>query len=270
MTPDPTLFQPYLSRWGLSSDGAPFATRSSHLMPVRHEGRPAMLKIAVEAEERFGGRLMVWWAGDGAARVLAHDDDTLLIERATGPGTLAAMVQAGRDDAASRIICTAAARLHSPRRQSLPELVGLDHWFRQLASATHHGGLIAQAAATARRLLGEPRDVVVLHGDIHHGNILDFGPRGWLAIDPKGLFGERDFDFVNLFRNPDEATAFSPGRFARQLAVVTEAAGLEASRLLQWILAFAGLSAVWQIGDGERPDEDLGVAALAAAEIARA
>ncbi|MFX5957215.1 aminoglycoside phosphotransferase family protein, partial [Acinetobacter baumannii] len=76
-----------------------------------------------------------------------------------------------------------------------------------------------------RRLLSEPRDPVVLHGDIHHGNILDFGPRGWLAIDPKGLFGERDFDFVNLFRNPDEATALSPGRFARQLAVVTEAAG---------------------------------------------
>ncbi|WP_284702927.1 aminoglycoside phosphotransferase family protein, partial [Escherichia coli] len=60
------------------------------------------------------------------------------------------------------------------------------------------------------------------------------------------------------------------GRFARQLAVVTEAAGLQANRLLQWILAFTGLSAVWQIGDGEPPDEDLAVAALAAAEIARA
>ncbi|MGL4286160.1 MAG: aminoglycoside phosphotransferase family protein [Phreatobacter sp.] len=270
MTPDRTFFQPYLSRWGLTADGAPFATRSSRLLPVLHEGRPAMLKIAVEAEERTGGRLMVWWDGDGAARVFAHDDHALLMERATGDERLAALVRAGHDDAASRIICTAAARLHSPRRQSLPKLVGLDHWFRELGHAAQHGGLIAQAAAAARRLLSEPRDPVVLHGDIHHGNILDFGPRGWLAIDPKGLFGERDFDFVNLFRNPDEATALSPGRFARQLAVVTEAAGLQANRLLQWILAFTGLSAVWQIGDGEPPDKDLAVAALAAAEIARA
>jgi hypothetical protein len=42
-----------------------------------------------------------------------------------------------------------------------------------------------------------------LHGDIHHDNILDFGRRGWLAIDPKRLFGERGFDYANLFCNPD-------------------------------------------------------------------
>jgi aminoglycoside/hydroxyurea antibiotic resistance kinase len=42
----------------------------------------------------------------------------------------------------------------------------------------------------------------VLHGDLHHGNVLDFGLRGWLAIDPKGLLGERGFDFANIFTNP--------------------------------------------------------------------
>jgi streptomycin 6-kinase len=46
-------------------------------------------------------------------------------------------------------------------------------------------------AATARELLAKPSEVVVLHGDIHRGNVLDFGPRGWLASDPKGLVGER-------------------------------------------------------------------------------
>jgi streptomycin 6-kinase len=46
-------------------------------------------------------------------------------------------------------------------------------------------------AATARELLAKPSEVVILHGDIHRGNVLDFGPRGWLASDPKGLVGER-------------------------------------------------------------------------------
>ena len=32
-----------------------------------------------------------------------------------------------------------------------------------------------KSAAAARDLLATPRDVVVLHGDIHHDNILDFG-----------------------------------------------------------------------------------------------
>jgi streptomycin 6-kinase len=67
---------------------------------------------------------------------------------------------------------------------------------------------------------------VPLHGDIQHGNILDFGSRGWLAIDPKGLIGERSFDYANLFCNPEAAVALAPRRLARQVDVVAEAAGL--------------------------------------------
>jgi streptomycin 6-kinase len=68
---------------------------------------------------------------------------------------------------------------------------------------------------------------VVLHGDIHHGNILDAGQRGWLAIDPKGLIAERGFDFANMFCNPDLKTAVAPRRLARQASVVAEAADLD-------------------------------------------
>ncbi|WP_430515673.1 aminoglycoside phosphotransferase family protein, partial [Inquilinus limosus] len=47
-----------------------------------------------------------------------------------------------------------------------------------------YGGIVARAAAIARDLLAERREIVTLHGDLHHDNVLDFGPRGWLAIDP--------------------------------------------------------------------------------------
>ena len=126
-------------------------------------------------------------------------------------------------------------------------------------------------AATARELLASERDVVALHGDIHHGNILDFGPRGWLAIDPKGLIGERGFDYANLFCNPEAEIATAPGRLARQVDVVAEAAGLDRRRLLKWIMAYAGLSAAWFLGDGEweAATTPLAVAELAAAELAR-
>jgi streptomycin 6-kinase len=127
--------------------------------------------------------------------------------------------------------------------------------------------VLSLSAAAARELLDEPRDIVVLHGDIHHGNILDFGSRGWLAIDPKHLVGERTFDFVNILRNPDAGVALRPGRFSRQATVVADAARLDRARLLKWTLAFAGLSAAWILGDGEQPDLDLAVAELAAAEL---
>ncbi|MBH1547375.1 hypothetical protein I5U09_16900 [Stenotrophomonas maltophilia] len=73
----------------------------------------------------------------------------------------------------------------------------------QALIAGREGEILARCADTARRLLADPGDVVPLHGDIHHGNILDFGDRGWLAIDPKRLKGERGFDYANLFCNPD-------------------------------------------------------------------
>lgn len=262
----------WMSRWGLTPDGDPFETRfHSRLAPVRQDGAAAMLKIAGHEEERRGGALMAWWAGDRAARVLAREGDALLMERLDGSGDLTAMVRSGRDDEATAILCDVAAGLHAPRRAQPPtELVPLERWHRALwPAAEAHGGTFARAAEAARRLLAEPREVVVLHGDFHHGNVLDGGPRGWLAIDPKGLVGERGFEFANLFRNPDAATALAPGRMRRQLAIVAERARLEPRRLLDWILAYAGLGAAWSLGSGH--DEDvrtgLAIAEVAAGEL---
>jgi streptomycin 6-kinase len=181
------------------------------------------------------------------------------------------MARNDRDDEASRIICAVAASLHAPRDRPRPStLVPLTQWFAEFRlAAERHGGLLSLAAATARELLDQPRDVGVLHGDIHHGNILDFGPRGWLAIDPKHLIGERAFDFVNILRNPDAQAALAPGRFLRQVTVVADAACLDRTRLLKWTLAFTGLSAAWILADGDQPELDLAVAELAAAELGR-
>lgn len=269
------MFDLYLSRWNLISDGSPISTNNSRLLPVRYRGEPAMLKLATEEEERFGGLLMEWWNGDGAARVLAREGDALLLERAEGTASLADMARAGRDDEACRILCRVAARLHAPRPKPLPELIPLAHWFRELEpAAAAQGGILVRCAKTAQALLAEPREVGVLHGDLHHGNVLDFGARGWLAVDPKRLVGERGFDFANIFTNPDlddpaRPVATEPRRFARRLEVVAETARLEREHLLRWILAWTGLSAAWLLGDGDSAAIDLRVAELAAAELDR-
>jgi streptomycin 6-kinase len=263
------MFNQYIEQWGLTPGGATIITHSGRLLPVRYGATPAILKIAVEAEERRGAALMVWWNGDGAARVLAHDGAALLMERATGENSLIEMARDGRDDQAGHILCEVAAKLHAPKDYPPPStLVPLSRWFEALGpAASRFGGVWGRAAATARELLAKPQDVVVLHGDIHHGNILDAGPRGWLAIDPKGLIGERGFDFANIFCNPDPEIATAPGRLARQAGMVAAAAGLDRARLLKWILAYAGLSAAWMVEDGREPQPALAVAELADSEI---
>src|SRR5690606_25597285 len=95
-----------------------------------------------------------------------------------------------------------------------------------------------RAATTAERLLANQRDRVVLHGDLHHDNVLDFGDRGWLAIDPKGLHGERTFDYVNLLRNPEDQTELAVARLAGRVELIAKIATVDITSLLEWTLAF--------------------------------
>jgi streptomycin 6-kinase len=262
------MFEKYLDRWRLVPDGKPIITPTSHLLPVRRDGVPAMLKVAVVDEEKAGGRLMVWWDGLGAAQVLEHEDDVLLLERATGIRLLTEIAHNGSDEEACLILCRAVAALHTRRDLPLPCVTHLTEWFQDLEpSATKYDGILSQSFLTSRYLLETAQEEFVLHGDIHHGNILDFGARGWLAIDPKGLYGERGFDYANIFLNPDSETALAPGQFARRVAIVATEAGLERKRLLQWILAWSGLSAAWTLNDGGAAETPLLAAEAAAAEL---
>jgi streptomycin 6-kinase len=265
------MFEPYMDLWGLTVDGEPIVTQFSRLLPVRYDGVPAMLKLLLHDEERQGAVVMEWWGGHGAARVLAREGDGLLLERATGPRSLAELALGGQDDEATRILCDVVAALHSPGNKPLPAgLYRMDDWFAPLfPAAEDRGGILTRSAKAARELLSEPRDVAVLHGDIHHGNVLDGGGRGWLAIDPKGLIGERGFDFANIFRNPEHAFGADQDVLSRRATVIAEASGTERTRILQWVLAFCGLSAVWILDNDEPSESDMAMAEMDMA-IARA
>lgn len=154
----------------------------------------------------------------------------------------------------------------------MPELTPLGCWFDSPYTAKRcYGGLYVDCTNAARYLLETAREQCSLHGDIHHGSVLDFGKRGWQVIDPKRLYGERGYDYTNLLTNPDAKTAQAPGRFERQLEIVVAASGLQCRRLLLWILAWTGPSAAWLDEDGSREETDAGLAItrLALASLSR-
>jgi streptomycin 6-kinase len=88
--------------------------------------------------------------------------------------------------------------------------------------------------------------------------------RGWLAIDPKSLIGDRYFDYANILCNPDDELVFAPSRLARQAAIIAEVAQLDRRRLLAWVLAWAGLSAAFLVDDGLPPHGALRTAEIVA------
>ncbi|MBS1525019.1 MAG: hypothetical protein JST19_05185 [Bacteroidetes bacterium] len=258
----------YINHWNLARDGEPFKSYSGLLQPVLYNGVACMLKITRREKDKAGNALMAWWNGAGAAPVLRHDENALLMERAAGGRSLSEMAKNGYDDETSRIICTVAGQLHAHLGPYPQFLAPLEVRFKALSSAAkQQGGIFKNCNEVAGRLLAKPEDIVVLHGDIHHDNILDFGQKGWLAIDPKGLLGERGFDYANMFCNPDHATATKPDRLMRQVRIVSAAAEIEPIRLLQWIAAWAGLSAAWAIEDGEDPATAMSIAELAVTNL---
>jgi len=270
MTSKLAAFEPFLTRWTLAVDGSPFETTyKSRLLPVRQRGAAAILKISSGEEERKGGILLAWYEGHGAVRVLAREGSAILLERAMGTRDLAAMARSGQDDEATKILCATAALLHAPRKTPPPaSLVPLPVWFRALPqAASERGGIFAKSERVARELLDDVRDATVLHGDLHHGNVLDGDARGWLVIDPKGLIGERGYDYANVLCNPDAATALAPGRLQRQAQIVCLESGLEPERLMKWLLAYCGLSAAWSLGDGHDARPAIALAELAASEL---
>jgi streptomycin 6-kinase len=264
---------PLLARWGLDPDGPPLATPSSVLAPVRRDGARLMLKVPLVEEERRGGRLMTAWAGRGAAPVVASDPDgAILMVRADDPGILVREASAdgpdadARDDAATRILTRAALRLHRvrPDARAVDEAVPLDAWFRGLLEpARPLPRSLARGAAVARELLARPGPRVVLHGDVHHGNVLRFagapddrradGDDGdWRAIDPKALVGAPGFDTANVLCNPSPRIALRPGRLARRARVVAEETGTDVDDVLAWAEAWCALSAAWDVEDPAR------------------
>lgn len=269
-----TAFSSWLTRWNLEPAGEPIRTHASQLLPVRHAGQPAMLKLPEVEDERQGYLPLEYWNGDGAARLLACSDngEAMLIERATGKRSLAAMARssAAGDDEATAILCDAIAALQKPRGPAPSGLIPLEVWFKNLfPMAQERGGILDRSAAAANELLPAQREIMPLHADLHHDNVLDFEARGWLAIDPKSVIGDRAFEFTILFCDPDLAdpeppVAVLPGRFERRLEIVLAKSGLERERLLKWILAWCGLSAAWFLGD----DDPLAQINLAVAERA--
>ena len=108
--------------------------------------------------------------------------------------------------------------------------------------------MLGLGAQLAQPLLDSPSALVLLHGDLHHRNLLDSN-RGWLAIDPKGVYGDPLYEYANWLCNPHEV-ALEPGRLESQLDWIGSLAGVERARLSRFVCAHACLAAAWSMDDG--------------------
>jgi streptomycin 6-kinase len=238
-------------RWSLAI-GEPFepARISLVLSATRADGAEAVLKLNFpEAESAHEGDALAWWAGAGAARLLELDRDraAVLLERLR-PGT---QLWSLPEEEALLVAADVLRRLRRPAPAAGPfrPLAGeAERWATEVPRRWAMLGrpcdrrVIDEATAAIGELVPSQPELVVVHQDLHGGNVLRSDERGWLAIDPKPLVGEPAFDVASLVRDRrwELTTEARPvERIRRRLDVLSSELGLERERMRGWALVHA-------------------------------
>lgn len=235
----------------------------------RASGEPVVLKLGVPNKELTSEvQALELYNGDGIARLYEHDAErgALLLEWLQ-PGRM--LSELDDDDQATEILASLMRRLWRPLPEghSLPSVASWAQGLGRLR-ATFGGGtgpfpeaLVARAEDTFAELLATAGTPMLLHGDLHHLNVLSAGREPWLAIDPKGLAGDPGYDVAAMLHNPSRTLRDSTNLgalLARRIAIIGDVTGQPRRRLAMWAFAQAVLSAWWTYEDhGHVGDEAL-------------
>jgi streptomycin 6-kinase len=264
----------YMNRWQLKNPERIAETFTSHVYRVEAGGETLVIKVLSEdgAYDEVGGALALdYYGGKGAARLIHYDEGAQLLEYLDG-GDLCPLVEAGQDDEATKIAAQVISQLHE-KRGKVPELRSLKRWFRSLfekAKADELAGvesIYRRAVPIAQGLLARPQDELVLHADIHHANIRYHYKRGWLAFDPKGIFGERTYDAANMLYNPTEDVAEDEARLFRTAGILAKELHLDYQRYLKYAYAYGCLSAAWSLEDNQDGSSAIKIAEMLEKEL---
>lgn len=262
----------YLRRWHLEPDGSALSVRGAMLYPVTREGRPLMLKIpSTHLSEQAAFRTLQYYSGCRAVEVLAHTREAILMKRAVPGSTLRQFRHQKGDIIATRHAGRVLKGLHSrPHKPEMDDLPAIGTLLGEIEKAVNlhpvllPDDLLSLAVATFRQLQQTAMASVVLHGDLHHENILWDDSNGWLAIDPKGFRGDPSYDCAPLFKNPlDAADIASRECLLSRAQILSEVLGYPQSRILHWAFIHAVLSVIWALRD----DVDVGPAAPVSASL---
>jgi len=231
-------------------------TASSVIGFGERSGRPVVLKVATRRHDEWNaGRVVQAFAGRGMVRALECVPGAVLLEEVR-PGTpLVTLVREGRETDAHRAFVgiieemSAVGPEPSGYRGAGELATGFDQYL-----AGSEGPVPRELATSARdlyrELCGTQREVRLLHGDLQHYNVLWDEERGWLAIDPKGIVAELEFELGAILRNPrgvpDLHTAAG---IERRMGELGAPLGLDATRVAGWTFAQAVLSAIWMVED---------------------
>jgi len=103
-------------------------------------------------------------------------------------------------------------------------------------------------------LMASPNEHRLLHGDLHHFNLLCDQKGNWRMIDPHGVIGNPLYEIGAYMRNPMSAFYREPGvqeRVAERLSCLAERLALETEVVARYAFYGTAFSIAWDFEDGQ-------------------
>ena len=260
----PALARDLLDEWDLTVDGALMNGFCSLVVPVlTADGERSVLKLHTDAdadESDFEHLALQHWHGNGTVLLLRADPRrrAMLLER-LHPRDLTTI----GDREACEVVGGLYGRIHVPALPQLRTITSyVERWTADLEALPRDAPiprrLREQCVSLARDLVADPASVgVIIHGDLHHHNVLAADREPWLVIDPKPMSGDPHYEPAPMLWNRwDEIVAGNAREnLRRRFHTLVDVAGLDEDRARDWVVVRMVHNMSWAVIDGD-PDQD--------------
>lgn len=217
---------------------------------------PIILKLGLDRNALNQEALALkGFAGCGSVLLLDQlelkDGGGLILQQAL-PGTSLDAFFPEKEDASIDIACNVIKRLHQAK---IPKNHQFLHIRDVLKALDHNWDVPSHLLEESRKFRDELLDTattdVLLHGDLHHKNILKNGD-DWIAIDPKGFIGEPAYEIGAFIRNPAPMLLdhnHLKNVITNRIVRFSHALELPPVRVFKWCFVQTQLAWIWALED---------------------
>ncbi|NOU71024.1 hypothetical protein GC098_06190 [Paenibacillus sp. LMG 31458] len=242
----------------------PFDLSFNFVAPaVRKDGTEVVVKLVIPGDE-FVSEVdaLTLFNGNGIVKIIDVDiaKGILILERLIPGQTLASLEN---EEEAAHIASQVMKKLWIPAPSNLSSIPTTRYMEEKLINIYKRNTeglgpitkeILQEAVDTYRSMNAMPDKPFLLHGDLHHYNILMAAREPWLAIDPKGLIGDREYDVIQYLLNK-LPNGDSTHVIEKRIDIFVKELNLDKKRILSWGFAHSVLATCWTVQEDGRYSE---------------
>ena len=262
----PSLLDKYSQEWELRFELPSLELSYNFILPARRKNNQSVIFKAGFPSEVLNQEIQAlrYFNGQGTVKLLEFNvnDGVLLLERIEPGTSMRDFFNPGTDDdaivIAARVISLLQDQKHPvPDSFDFPTLNERLNALNKAYVAAEKGKapfdlhLIQTAIAGCQHLIDTTKTRVLLHGDLHQGNILRSSGETWVAIDPHGVIGDPCFEVAAFVRNPT-ALASSPNVaniLKRRIDLFSQHLSMDKNRIWGWSFVQTLVASWWVYED---------------------